>query len=113
MRSSIDAPDVLPLKIGAPVILTVNLSHLLVNGLRGTVKALNDDSVSVYFPYLKDTVDICLHDFYQYDHRAMSHIFVVKQIPLILAYALTIHKSQGMTLPDVYLDCEVRLIQGS
>ena len=51
MRPSIDSSDVLPLKIGAPVILTVNLSHRLVNGLRGTVTTLNDDSVWVYFPY--------------------------------------------------------------
>ena len=35
MRHNIDVPDTLALKVGCPVMLTVNLSHRLVNGLRG------------------------------------------------------------------------------
>ena len=106
MRHSIDVPDTLALKVGCPAILTVNLSHRLVNGLRGTVKSLNDASVSVYFHDLRDTHEICGYNFFQHEPRTHVHVFVLKQIPLLLAYALTIHKSQGMTLPDVMVDCE-------
>ena len=105
MRKSIDVPNVLALKIRAPVILTVNLSQSLVNGLSGVVKVLNDDSVDVYFHLLKQKHTIAMHSFFQFNCHTNSHMLVVKQIPLILSFAMTVHKSQGMTLKNVFLDC--------
>jgi ATP-dependent DNA helicase PIF1 len=36
----------------------------------------------------------------------------MKQIPLIPAYALTIHKSQGLTLDSAIVDCENIFVSG-
>ena len=44
------------IKIGCPVILTVNLSDELVNGLSGTVEKMNNDNVHVYFPTIDRNV---------------------------------------------------------
>ena len=49
VRKSVDAPKKLFLKIGAPVILTVNLSCALVNGSQGHVVSVEEDSVVVKF----------------------------------------------------------------
>ena len=54
-RKSIDAPQTLAQKIGAPVILTMNLSHTLVNGLMGGVEAMSENEIIVYFLDLKET----------------------------------------------------------
>ena len=50
--SSITAPRVLWLKKGCPVTLVRNLSDTLVNGLRGTVEAIDEDGPIVRFPSL-------------------------------------------------------------
>ena len=52
------AQKVLHLKIDAPVILLCNLTTTLVNGLRGTVECLNQDSVNVYFPSIKRRIQL-------------------------------------------------------
>ena len=104
-RKAVDAPSHLQLKVGAPVILTVNLSNNLVNGLDGRITEMNDDSVRVYFPTLKHHHDISKYTYLLYDRATGSHKFVCQQIPLTLAFALTIHKSQGMTLESVCIDC--------
>ena len=106
MRKSIDVPQRLFLKIGAPVILSVNISSRLVNGLTGVVKDLKDDFVIVHFQDVKETHNIAPHNFFQFNHMTNTLQFVVRQIPLILGYAITIHKSQGMTLPSVLIDCQ-------
>ena len=106
MHKSVDAPKTLALKLGAPVFLTVNLSHKYVNGLTGEVVGMHDDGVDVFFHDIKEKVKVCPHNFYQYDIKNNTMCFVARQIPLILCYAMTIHKSQGMTLPSVHVDCQ-------
>ena len=49
---------------------------------------------------------ISYHDFFQFDNNHKAMRFVVKQIPLILSFAMSIQKSQGMTLPSVQVDCQ-------
>lgn len=51
-------PKVLWVKVGCPVILLRNLSNTLVNGLRGTLMAVNDTELTIRFPTLELTTDI-------------------------------------------------------
>ena len=97
LRRKVDAPVHLALKVNAPVILTVNISHKLVNGLRGTVIDLGADEVSVFFHDLKETHVLKKHNFILYSPKHGRQILVTSQIPLLLAFALTIHRCQGMT----------------
>ena len=64
MRKQVDAPCNLALKINAPVVLTVNLSHKLVNGLSGYIKAMGNEDVDVYFPDQKEVHIINRHNFF-------------------------------------------------
>ena len=48
VRASVDAPKQLLVKVNAPVLLTVNVSRRLVNGLIGWVVSVNTESVGVY-----------------------------------------------------------------
>ena len=105
MRSTIDAPTTLVLKVGAPVILTANVSRRLGNGLGGRVMSLEEDHVTVYFQDLLESHQIHQHHFFTFNPKTKSHMFILKQIPLILAYGITIHNSQGMTLHSVSVDC--------
>ena len=100
------APKYLSLKIDCPVLLLRNLGGKLVNGLCGHVRAFEDDYVTVYFDSINETHKIERYNFTVYDMSKNVTIAQRKQFPLQLAYGLTIHKSQGMTLENVYVHCQ-------
>ena len=106
MRQSVHAPQQLALKVGAPVILIKNLSNHLVNGLTGVVKDMSNDTVSGYFTDIKETCQLGKERFFQFDRRTDKMVMVTEQFPLVLAFAMTIHKSQGLTLESVAVDCQ-------
>lgn len=95
----------LHLKKGCPVLLLVNLSDELVNGTTGTVAKLEPDSVHIYFHSLKRTEVITRFMFTKYSITLKKDIGSRSQIPVQLAFAITVHKSQGMTLQRVSVDC--------
>ena len=85
--------------------MVANLSDKLVNGMEGKVTNMYEDSIEEYFPSIKEKHILKPHLFFKYNHRNKQDVMVKKQIPLRLSYGLTIHKCQGMTLPNVVLDC--------
>lgn len=89
-------PKTIYLKEGAQVMLTKNLSVQdgLTNGSRGVVTYLGKDTVFVLFKS-GEIIPIGSSEFIYED----DNVYVRRlQIPLILCFATSIHKSQGATL---------------
>lgn len=93
----------LHLKVGAPVIFTINNWGRFVNGQRGVVVELGEDYIIVRSNGRNITVG--KHDFEMIelnsDTLEPEVIAVISQYPIKLAYAITIHKSQGMSLSSL------------
>ena len=85
--------------------LLVNLSDYLVNGLKGSVKNIEDDGPTVYFPQANKTLKLKSHTFSVFSKQKMKDVGFRRQIPLNLAFGLTVHKAQGMTMDRVVVDC--------
>lgn len=94
-------PQTLVLKPGARVMFTVNRpDDGFVNGQTGIVTHCASDEVTVETHGSKVFVEPFT---WQFDHRDKNS-GTFTQMPLRLAYALTIHKSQGATLDAAYID---------
>ncbi|CAG8484400.1 7491_t:CDS:1 [Funneliformis mosseae] len=115
------APEKLELKRNAQVMLIKNLSKELVNGSRGVVVGFYNqaDGTSYYNGEDEGMADVKLLPIVRFTHlcemviqeaewKLTSPGDVVlasrKQIPLVLSWAISIHKSQGQTLDRVKVD---------
>lgn len=99
--------SVLTLKIGAQVMLTKNLDQdlHLVNGSRGVVVRCDESGVEVRFKRGNMYLTKCDFEFDFTDDPVGKKLLVIRsQVPLILAYSVTIHKIQGATLDSVIAD---------
>lgn len=105
--STCQALKQLYLKKGAPVILNRNLPHSekLVNGSRGTVVDLDVNRVCVLFNDTQSSIWLVRRTFSVFDPTMNSNIATRSQIPLRLAFGLTVQKAQGLTLDFVEVDC--------
>jgi len=111
IKKSCLSPEILELKLGAKVIVTKNIPDLgVVNGTMAVVTAFERYQVGIE---TFDGKDIFLgkHDWLSYD-ESDEVVARISQIPLRLAYAITIHKSQGMTLDAATMDLSKTFIEG-
>ena len=110
-RDRFPAPQLLALKPRARVMAVRNDPQgRFVNGSLGTVLAIEGEDVVVKFDGTRDGVKVepATWESVRYDLEGgaltPSIVGSYQQIPLTLAWAVTIHKSQGLTLEDVRID---------
>ena len=96
------APVFLHLKVGSPVICLRNTSGI-VNGQLGYVVSLEDTYPT--FDFDGKLLNLPKQSFNVYHHYTRQIIASRLQFPIKLAYAITVHRAQGQTLPYVIVDC--------
>lgn len=111
IKQSTLAQETLELKVGARVMFLNNYKpegsddYLWVNGSLGTVVEYRRKTPIVVLDESGETVEVKSHTWELKDWEG-KELASFTQIPLKLAYGVTIHKSQGLTLDKAVIDCK-------
>jgi ATP-dependent exoDNAse (exonuclease V) alpha subunit len=104
MKRNLLCPNVLELREGAEVMFCANnFDDGYVNGTRGRVVRFTDTAKPVVLTQDGDEIVVEQYTWRMYHDRGFE-IASVTQYPLRLAWAVTVHKSQGLSLDSAIID---------
>lgn len=101
------APPILELKVGSLVVLTrtIDISRKLVNGSQGRVTGFTG-SGALKRPIIRFAGAEITLDLVPFDVRSGTRVAVREQLPLDFGWAMSVHKSQGLSLSGVEVNLE-------
>lgn len=98
------ANEVLGLKERALVMfLRNNIDKGYVNGTLGVVEGFNEEGYPIVRTKQKKSIEV-LPEEWRIEDEEGKVLAIIQQLPLRLAWAITVHKSQGMTLDTAEMD---------
>lgn len=109
--NSFSGSDELHYAVGARVMTVINdPDSRFVNGSFGTIIDASEETITVYLDHNGESVELYQHTWEIKRPRVTDSgigseiIGSVTQFPVILAWAITIHKSQGKTIPKLFIN---------
>jgi len=107
--------DQLELKVGTQIMFTKNdtsVAKQFYNGKMGIIKSLSKDEIIVYFPEENLSLDVVKHEWSNVKYIVNENTKEIEedvigtfvQYPIKMAWAITVHKSQGLTFEKAILD---------
>jgi ATP-dependent DNA helicase PIF1 len=111
LEKQLPVPNEIIIRKGAQVVMTNN-SKYWVNGSIGIIDSFDDEKVNVKIVRTKKIFEVRAYTWKNYEYIfnkktnevERQEVGTYTQMPFTLAWAMTIHKSQGLTLDKVHID---------